>query len=225
MAMAHAGMAQHGIAVFAHEQTQGKGQRNKQWHATPKQNIILSVLIQPSGLQLTSFFLFSMAMANAAYQFFNKYAGDDTKVKWPNDLYWRDRKAGGILIENILQGSQWKYAVIGMGININQTEFGNDCGRAVSLKQITGKDYDVIELAKELCIAIEQNIEMLLQSTEAVKNTYHYHLYKIGETVQLKKGPKIFETTIKGVNTNGQLITQNAFEEMFDIGDVEWIFE
>src|SRR4029078_6487819 len=111
MGLIHAGMAQHGTAVFAHEQTKGKGQRNKQWLSAPNKNIILSLIVQPFGLRTNELFLLSMSGAIGVQNFFNSQAGGKTKIKWPNDMYWRDRKAGGILIENIIQGEEWKYAI------------------------------------------------------------------------------------------------------------------
>lgn len=224
MGMAHAGMAQHGAAVFAHEQTRGKGQRNKQWLAHKDLNIILSVVIAPAGLEVCQSFTFSMAMALAVHRFFNKYAGEETKIKWPNDLYWRDRKAGGILIENILQGSQWKYAVVGMGININQTAFDEQYGRAVSLRQITGQTYDTVALARELCAEMETMYHQLTTNPGKVVAEYHQQLYKHNQVVRLKKGARVFDARIQGVNASGQLITFHSSEEAFDIGEVEWVF-
>src|SRR5687768_13782589 len=141
MQLIHEGMAQHGTVVFAHEQTKGKGQRNKQWISAPNQNLMFSLITEPFGLNTSQVFLLSMSVANGVQAFFNKYAVDQVKIKWPNDLYWGDRKAGGILIENIVQGTNWKHAIIGIGININQTDFG-DFIKAVSLKMIIGKAYD-----------------------------------------------------------------------------------
>ena len=129
----HAGMAQHGTIVFAHHQTKGKGQHNRAWLADEGKNIAMSVILQPPGLALSQSFLISMATALGVQRFFSHYAGSETKVKWPNDLYWRDRKAGGILIENIVQGSEWKASIVGIGININQTAFENLENKAVSL--------------------------------------------------------------------------------------------
>ena len=223
MALVHEGMAQHGTAVFAHEQTQGKGQRQKQWLAQQGQNLILSVVLATEELPLSQAFTFSMAMALAAYRFFNKYAGEETRIKWPNDLYWRDRKAGGILIENVVQGPHWKYAVVGMGINLNQTSFGG-LNKAVSLKQITGRTFDTVALAKELCTCIDHSFQQLRQHKEIIPPAYHRHLYKRGEVVRLKKDSRVFEARIEGVSAAGQLITRHAAEEIFAIGEVEWVF-
>ncbi|HUC81728.1 MAG TPA: biotin--[acetyl-CoA-carboxylase] ligase [Flavisolibacter sp.] len=219
----HEGMAQHGMAVFAHEQTKGKGQHNRTWLSEAGKNIAMSVVLQPPALALSQSFLISMATAVAVQQFFAHYAGSETKVKWPNDLYWRDRKAGGILIENIVQGSEWKAAVVGIGININQTDFAQLDNKAVSLKQITGKDYDTVALAKELCEHLSKAYDILHKLPSETIAFYTNHLYKINETVRLKKGSRVFDATIKRVTAMGELIVEHATEERFAVGEVEWV--
>ena len=223
------GEAQHGMAVFTHEQTVGKGQRGRKWTSQKDLNIALSILLKPYPLSVPDQFKLSVCIAVSAWEFFSKYAGDETKVKWPNDIYWRDRKAGGILIENVIQSSQlavgsWVWSVIGLGININQTDFDPDLPNPVSLKQITGKIHEPIELAKELCSIIEKYYQLLIAGKFMILfNKYQTHLYKKDEKVKLKKGTRVFETTIKGVSETGQLITQHSIEERFEFGEVEWI--
>ena len=225
MRQAHAGLAQHGFAVFAHAQTAGKGQRNKQWQAQPGANLMLSVVLEPASLFTQPSFVFSMAMAVAAYGLLKKFAGPAVKIKWPNDLYIRDRKAGGILIENVLGGGLWKFAVVGIGLNINQIEFGDLQDKAVSLKQITGKNNNTITLAKDLCAEIAAVLKKLETNPEAVIDTYHQQLYKRGEWVKLKKGARVFKAQVKAINTAGQLVVQHAVEEAFDVGEIEWVLE
>ncbi len=224
MALIPEGMAQHGTAVFTHEQTKGKGQRGKSWISQKDSNIAISIIIEPAALKLQQLFVFNMAIALGVQSFFNNYAGGDIKIKWPNDIYWRDRKAGGILIENVIQGTAWKYAIVGIGLNINQTDFGAFQYKAVSLKQITGKEFHTTSLAKELCTNIDIYFKQLLNNTSVIAEAYHTHLYKRGEVVHLKKGDKTFTTVITGVNEQGQLVTkQHGKEEIFDAGTVEWI--
>ena len=118
----------------------------------------------------------------------------------------------------------WKWAIVGIGININQAVFPDDLPNAVSLKQITGKNYQPVELAKELCSVIEKNYQALISGKfELLFNNYQTHLYKKDEKVKLKKDNRVFETTINGVSETGQLITQHSIEERFDFGEVEWI--
>ena len=120
MARIDDGLAKHGMVWFANEQTAGKGQRGKEWASEKGKNIAMSLVLSPEQLKLTSQFHLSAAVALACFEFLSGYIDGEAKIKWPNDLFWRDRKAGGILIENKLQGKTWKWAVVGIGININQ---------------------------------------------------------------------------------------------------------
>ena len=95
-----------------------------------------------------------------------EFAGEETKIKKPNDIYWRDRKAGGILIENIVRGTDWTWTVIGIGLNINQTQFSNEAGNPVSLKQITGKDWDIKTMQKKLAEALSASLNLWLTEGE-----------------------------------------------------------
>ena len=105
MQQVKSGLAKHGTAYFAHEQTAGKGQRNKQWLSAKDENIILSVVLDTNQLLLSQQFSLNIVSALAALDLFNNYTTNNIKIKWPNDIYWQDRKTGGILIENIIAGS------------------------------------------------------------------------------------------------------------------------
>lgn len=221
--MVHAAMAQHGLTVFAHEQTKGRGQRNRQWVADARSNITVSFVLAPPELSTSQMFLLSRMVATAVYRFFNKYTTGELAIKWPNDLYWRDRKAGGILIENVIQGSEWKYAIAGIGLNINQTSFDDLEGRAVSLKQITGRTFEPLALVKELAQYMEEQFQLLVKDPQALTRFYNDHLYKLQEVVRFKKENRLFEARVEGVSDLGQLIVRHAVEERFDVGEVEWL--
>ena len=224
MEQVHAGLASNGMAWFAKEQTTGKGQRGKTWESEPGSNIALSLVLEPHHLNATHQFYLVAAVALACVEFFSKYAGEQTKIKWPNDLYWRDRKAGGILIENVFKGSEWKYAVVGIGININQANFSPILKNPVSLKQITGKDLDTLALAKELYeLLMKRTAALEPGSFEDIMKTYNLHLYAANKKVKLKKDNAVFETEVKGVNVNGQLLTMDVVERNFNFGEVEWL--
>lgn len=222
MGRVHAGMAKHGMLWFAKEQTAGKGQRGKAWEMEKGKSIAMSLVLEPALLQIKDQFHLSAAVALACFEFFSAYAGDETKIKWPNDLFWRDRKAGGILIENKYQGKAWKWAVVGIGININQTAFDKFLINPVSLKQITGKTFNAIDLAKELYSLLMKNFAEL-KTIEDILLQYNEHLYKVNKKVTLKKGEIKFDTVIKEVSAQGHLITVDAVENEFDFGEVEWL--
>lgn len=247
LARIYAGLAQHGACFFAHEQVAGKGQRGKSWEAERSSSLIMSVTINPSPLELSQQFHLSAAVALAVSNFFKKYAGDPVRIKWPNDLYWYDRKAGGILIENVVSSRQsavnsqqltadsppsaichppsnWPWAVIGIGININQGNFPSALKNPVSLKQITGKEHEPLALAKELCGVLDQYLKQLgNQGFKSIYQPYLDQLYKKGQSVRFKKQNRIFEAIVKSVSPNGDLIVQHAMEEELKHGEAEWI--
>ncbi|MFL5808680.1 MAG: biotin--[acetyl-CoA-carboxylase] ligase, partial [Flavisolibacter sp.] len=126
-------------------------------------------------------------------------------------------------IENVWQGNEWHYAIVGIGININQTDFGELATKAVSLKQITNGEYEPLGLAKELCILTSEYLDKLRIQPDVIISQYRSRLYKLNERVKLKKDNRIFEAVVKDVDVNGQLVVKHAIEEKFDLGEVEWM--
>lgn len=219
-----ANLAAHGTAFFAHHQTAGKGQRGKSWVDEAGNNIALSVIMDCSFLLLAKQFPVSVMTALACYDFFSKYAGDETFVKWPNDLYWRDRKAGGILIENQVRGNDWVASVVGIGMNLNQTDFPVSLKNPVSLKQITGKDFNPVTMAKELCLCLEKRyMQLRNDDIEMMLMEYNSHLFKRGEKVRLKTGAIAFECVIKKVSPEGELEVMGGLKDRYCFGEVEWV--
>ena len=222
--MARSGDATDGTVFFALEQTKGRGQRSKQWLSNHSENIMMSIIADCSKYKIQQQVQLSMATAIACFTIVKNYTGDETSIKWPNDLYWRDRKAGGILIENIVSGENWEKAIIGIGININQTDFGEMESKAVSIKQITGKNFDPIVLAREICIEIEVVFQQLLEiQFSNLLNLYNKFLYKKDEVVKFKQGNIQFEAKVKRVNEQGKLVIEQGFEREIGFGEIEWI--
>ena len=222
--MIQANLAEHGTTYFAHSQTAGKGQRGKQWLTEPGSNIIISCVIDTSFLTINHQFSFSVCVALACKDFLTRHAGEETAIKWPNDIYWRDRKAAGLLIETIIRGQEWQWAVVGIGMNINQTTFPTELKKPVSLKQITGKSFDAVTLSKELCACLEARYQQLKQGNYTKQlEEYNRHLFRLNEKVLLRKGNITFEANIKGVNEYGELLVDNALQDSFSFGEVAWV--
>jgi BirA family biotin operon repressor/biotin-[acetyl-CoA-carboxylase] ligase len=224
MAMVREGMAIHGTAIIAKEQTAGKGQRGKNWQMEPGQNIATSLILNTAHYRADQQFLMSMLVSLGVHDFLKKFVPLEVTIKWPNDLYWRDRKAGGILIETVLKGTSWQWAIVGIGININQTVFDPGLPNPVSLQQITHKNYDCIEMAKLLYNAVMHRLNSAAQKPAAeILKEYNSHLYKRNEKVKLKKANAVFETTVRSVTLQGRLQTMDSMERQFDFGEVKWI--
>jgi BirA family biotin operon repressor/biotin-[acetyl-CoA-carboxylase] ligase len=202
----------------------------KVWEAESGQNILLSVVLDPKKLVFSGSeaepSIVSMLIAVGTFTFFSKYAGDETRIKWPNDIYWRDRKAAGILIENSFRGPIWQWSIAGMGVNINQTSFGTELNKAVSLKQITGKTYLVKDLAVELCKHIQDALDILVnEGPDALIALYNNALYKKGTLVTLAINEAIKKVIICRVLPNGYLEFEheNGNKESAPLGAVKWL--
>lgn len=214
-----------GSAWFAMLQTAGKGQRGKQWLSPPGENIMLTIALQPGMLPLSRQFMLSVTVALAACDWFSRHAGDETGIKWSNDLYWRDRKAGGILIENVLRGNTWQYAITGIGVNINQTVFPEHLPNPVSLKQITGKTWDAIELSRELCSCLEARLDTLHPANfNSLLSDYKSKLFRMEQSGLYCINDEYFEGVIKDVLPNGKLCLEKEGGILeLGFGEVEFI--
>jgi BirA family biotin operon repressor/biotin-[acetyl-CoA-carboxylase] ligase len=221
MARIHAGLATDGMVCLARHQWAGKGQRGKTWlSGEPGQNLIMSLVIEPSALLLSQQFLFSAAVSLGILDGIQLIERKNWSIKWPNDIYWNDRKAAGILIDSIIQGNSWPFAVVGIGMNLNQDSYPAEIPNAISLKKITGKNYDSVQIAKELVPLIQGRISLLRKKPAQILSDFNKCLYKINQRVSLKNGDNLILTRLKGVNASGYLLTENG---SFAVGEVEFI--
>ena len=172
------GLAKSGSCYTADFQTNGKGQHGRVWESSKGQNLLCSYILELNTLDAlknwtpTDQIGFSAAIALGARAFFAAFAGSETKIKKPNDIYFSDRKAGGILIENLVRGKEWTWTVIGIGMNINQSSFSSAAVNSVSsnpisLQEITNKIWDLKQMQQRLSEALSNAIQNWLQLGEA----------------------------------------------------------
>ena len=173
MAQIKAGLAKSGSCFRADYQTHGKGQHGRVWESSKGQNLLCSYILELNTLDALKNWTpadqigFSAAIALGARAFFGAFAGEQTKIKKPNDIYFRDRKAGGILIENLVRGKEWTWTVIGIGMNINQASFSTAAANRVSsnpisLQEITNKSWDIKQMQRHLSEALTMAIQSWL---------------------------------------------------------------
>ena len=178
MAQIKAGLAKSGSCYTADFQTNGKGQHGRVWESSKGQNLLCSYILELNTLDALKNWTpadqigFSAAIALGARAFFSAFAGSETKIKKPNDIYFSDRKAGGILIENLVRGKEWTWTVIGIGMNINQSSFSSAAVNSVSsnpisLQEITNKIWDLKQMQQHLSEALTNAIQNWLQLGEA----------------------------------------------------------
>lgn len=218
-----------GTIVYTFEQTKGRGQRGNTWLSEPNQNIALSLILHPSFLRAGEQFLLtkitSLAVADLMAEILEKQGGPEVKIKWPNDIYAGDKKAGGILIENTLRDDLIQSTVIGIGLNVNQTEF-SEAIRATSLKCITGKTSDLMQIVRRLCEFLEARYLQLKTGRRELLDTHYLHsLYRRNEWSTYKCGNEIFEGKIKDVSPEGLLRLENRNNETreFDLKEIVFL--
>ena len=153
-------------AVAARRQTAGRGQRGNSWESEPGSNLTLSLLLRPEGIHVARSFCLSEAVAVAVAETVEAIApGIKVAIKWPNDIYVNDSKIAGILIENVISGSAISRSIVGVGLNVNQTEFLSDAPNPVSLKQLLPKvDFNVDVLAEVMVSDILGKVDQALSS-------------------------------------------------------------
>jgi BirA family biotin operon repressor/biotin-[acetyl-CoA-carboxylase] ligase len=163
-------LALSGSCYTADFQTAGKGQHGRVWESEKGQNLLSSYVLELKQLKTDKIWTpadqigFSAAIALGARAFFAAFAGEQTKIKKPNDIYFSDRKAGGILIENLVRGKDWTWTVVGIGMNINQNSFSTDAvnrvsSNPISLQEITNQHWDVKQMQKHLSEALTNSIQ------------------------------------------------------------------
>ena len=162
--------------LYTGYQTAGRGQTGNSWESEADKNLLCSILLPPRQ----NLFELNVAVSVAVHRMINcqfSIVNSQLTIKWPNDIYFGDKKVAGILIENAIIGNEIKYSIAGIGLNVNQTEFVSDAPNPVSLKQITGKDYDIHELMKQLDTELQEQLSNV-QCPMSNDQYYKSHLYR-----------------------------------------------
>lgn len=200
----------HGDAVIAREQTAGRGQRGNRWSSNPGENLTFSLVWEPTFLEARRQFLLSEAVALALTDTLAKH-GMRPKIKWTNDIYVGNKKICGILIEHDLgTDGHLSRTIVGIGLNVNQTEFEDWVPNPTSMALVGGGKLDLNTLFQELYDALEARYGELETSPEKIEKEYDALLYRKGElhTYELPSG-KRFEGVIRGVRSSGELLIES----------------
>ena len=201
-----------GSIIITDHQTKGRGQRGNIWQSESGKNITFSLLLQPIFLAPSEQFYLNMIISLALVELLSEYSSD-LKIKWPNDiLHQTDGKLGGILIENIINQKGIEHSVIGVGLNINQTDF--DLPKVTSLKLLARQEQDRWEIFKLLIAKIEKRYMALKKGElKKIKADYLANLYRMGEWFSFDDG-EVFEGKIKGIDQNGKIIIEKRDGEV-----------
>ena len=187
-------------AVVADQQTLGRGQLGTTWISEQGKNLTFSLLVSFDKFRIQDQFYLSMAVSLGLISAMRPYIGMSLKIKWPNDILAEKDKLAGVLIENVLKGTNIHHSIIGIGLNVNQLEFPTEIGNVTSLKKLTGINFNIDELLFKVVNSIKKHVNYIeVEDFDSLKKIYLAQLYKINT-------PSMFEDS-KGVFFLGKIIT------------------
>ena len=211
-------------------QTAGRGQKGNSWESEQGKNLLFSILAHPRNLKVQEQFYISeaiaLAVSDAVISAIGPEFADGVSVKWSNDVYWKDFKMAGILIENTLQGERILDTVAGVGLDVNQEVFLSDAPNPISLKNITGRDFDRDALLGDI---VDRFIGYMERSSEQeraeVDRLYRERLYRRDGYYPFRDANGEFEARIDGVRPDGCLMLQTIDGEhrVYEFKQVQFI--
>jgi BirA family biotin operon repressor/biotin-[acetyl-CoA-carboxylase] ligase len=206
--------------IMADLQTAGRGQAGTVWESTKGLNLTFSLLtyhIPP--LPVSDHFFLSQVIALSLKETCDLYLPDNNHspftIKWPNDIFWNDRKIAGILIENDITDTELYHSIIGIGVNINQLDFKELAPQAVSLREITGEEQDrflFLERFLERFRHYRPSIKTL--TTRSIRATYREALYRKGVQASYQDADGVFTATLEEVCADGRLMLRPDCEKI-----------
>ncbi|WP_088323075.1 biotin--[acetyl-CoA-carboxylase] ligase [Polaribacter tangerinus] len=218
---------ENGTIVLANEQLSGRGQMTTSWVSEPFKNLTFSFLFYFDRLLVSQQKYLNFATSLAVYQVLLEEGIPNLSIKWPNDILSANKKLCGILIENILKGSKISYSVIGIGLNVNQTEFPSSIGKVTSLKLLMGKEYELPSILEKISFRLNSLLSSLSKDTfEVLEKNYLNSLYKKNTTTMFKdNNGKLFMGIIRGISTTGKLQIEVANSEIleFQIKEISFL--
>ena len=214
-----------GTAIMAESQVAGRGQQQNKWYSSIGESLACSLLLKPEFLLPTKQFLLTQIISLGVYEALLPLIGNQLKIKWPNDIYIGNKKLGGILIENQVQGNTIKNAIIGIGLNVNQNHFPDWVPNAVSVRQILQTDYDLKALLFEICHHIEHwYIKLKAGNESQIQEAYLNALYWLNIKGHFKAQDIIFDGVITGVNDSGLLqVLQNGHTTEYNLKEIQFL--
>ena len=211
--------------VTAEFQSAGKGQRGNTWEADKGKNLLFSFVLYPTFLEARRQFILSQIVSLSIKEELDRWS-DEITIKWPNDIYWRDKKICGILIENDLSGHFIGRSISGIGININQDEFHSDAPNPVSLYQITGRTYKIEKILDEFTEAFgKRYTDTFPTPSDRIHKEYIAALYRNDGVYPFYSDGNIFHASIADVELDGHLLlsTESGEKKRFAFKEVSFL--
>lgn len=196
-------------SVYSSFQTDGRGQRGNKWESEDGKNLLFSFVIFPKELPAREHFILLQITALALFDTLSEYT-DGISIKWPNDIYWMDRKICGTLIENDLSGMNIERSISGTGINLNQKTFRSDAPNPVSLSQITGQEYDIESVLHKIMNSASGYYHTYENGkSDIIRKKYFDAIYRKDGFHMYKDDNGKFDATIEDIEKDGRLVLKD----------------
>jgi BirA family biotin operon repressor/biotin-[acetyl-CoA-carboxylase] ligase len=217
--------AKEGTVVITDDQTSGKGLAGNEWQTNPGQNLTFSLVLNPSFLLPKEQFFLTIAVSLGLKDALDDLLPGDIKIKWPNDIYYNNKKMAGLLIENSIRGNSLESCVVGIGLNVNQVEFPQKYN-ATSVSLETGIQYDLNEQLNIILSNIGfYYLKLKSEERELLQERYHTSLLGINENLLFKDEQGKFKGEILGTDEYGRLIIKkNGRQQSYQRKEVEMLF-
>ena len=217
-----------GTVIVAEEQTKGRGRQGKSWESNPGENLTFSLLLRFEKNPLEELFDFSVATALAICDALRDFLPEEEFfIKWPNDVYVRDKKIAGILIENVWQGKSLHKTVIGVGLNVNQEFFEN--ARAISMYNCVKKHIDRDSVLMQFCVYFDMIYKRMLTGFAfAERNRFKNMFYEKNKPRKFDFQGEILHAKIVGMYDDGRILLEIGNENRvtaFSLNEISWIFD
>ncbi len=213
------------FTIYTSDQTDGRGQAGNHWESEPDKNLTFSTLFDIKEIPVKQQFLLCELVPVAIKNVLQPLITcGEIKIKWPNDIYFENKKLGGILIEHNIIDGKIDSSIAGIGLNINQTVFISDAPNPVSLKQITGKEYDLPQLLDDI-IEEFKRIKPLMHKPHELKNLYMDSLYRRDDYYPYTANDSAFEARITDVADNGTITmtTRKGERRHFTFKEIKYV--
>ena len=200
--------------LVAERQTAGKGCGTNSWESEPHKNLTFSIRYCPEDVEARRQFVISMQISVAIHRAMMDF-GVPTTIKWPNDIYWNDKKLAGILIENQLQGSHIRDSIIGIGLNVNQRTFLSDAPNPVSMSQILSRHLQLNEILQRIIFHFqnaEKDIAAVYRSLLYRKTGMHEYSDSKGNFIAEIVG--VADDGILSLRDSSGVVRKYAFKEV-----------
>ena len=212
--------------VSTDEQTAGKGMGSNGWESEVGKNLTFSLALDTGFLPAERQFLLSEAVPLGIIEVLDTLLpSEKLSIKWPNDIYFENRKLAGILINSTIKANMMDISIIGIGLNVNQMKFQDWPTHPISLKMVTGKEYDLKPLLEQIAERILIKVQQLKSSPPSIEKDYLKRLFRYRTWADYEVEGKVLRLFMTGIDSFGrlQLLDTENKPYCFDIKEIRFI--